>query len=129
MMRQLTVRFSKVMLLGVVLFSWFDAFAEVAYVPLSGSLPGIDGSDGYTLSEVLNAIMGWSVGLAAILAVIMLAVGGFNYMTSESVFKTGDAKEKMTNAIFGLLVVLLAVFLLGYTNSSITETNLNFTQQ
>jgi len=99
------------------------AYASTNYAPLSGPLPLVPANP--SIADVLNAVLGWSVGLAAILAVIMLAVGGFNYMTSESVFKTGDAKEKITNALFGLLVVLGAVFFLTYINGSIGTINLN----
>jgi hypothetical protein len=106
---------------------WSVRVEAINYAPLSGdTLPLIPANP--TLPQVLNAIMGWSVGLAAILAVIMLAIGGFNYMTSESVFKMGDAKEKISNAIVGLLIVLGAVFLLGYINPDITSMNLDFSR-
>jgi hypothetical protein len=106
---------------------WSMRVYAINYAPLSGpTLPLIPANP--TLPQVLNAIMGWSVGLAAILAVIMLAIGGFNYMTSESVFKMGDAKEKISNAIIGLLIVLGAVFLLGYINPEITSMNLDFSR-
>jgi hypothetical protein len=106
---------------------WSARVDAINYAPLSeDTLPLIPANP--TLPQVLNAIMGWSVGLAAILAVIMLAIGGFNYMTSESVFKMGDSKEKISNAIVGLLIVLGAVFLLGYINPEITSMNLDFSR-
>ena len=107
---------------------WSTKVYAVKYAPLSGpTLPGVPADP--TLPQMLNAILGWSVGLAAILAVIMLAIGGFNYMTSESVFKMGDAKEKITNAIIGLLIVLGAVFFLGYINPDIISTSLDFSRR
>lgn len=109
-----------------VAFTWGAQAYAINYAPLSGPLPLLQANP--TLPQVLNAIVGWSVGLASILAVIMLAIGGFNYMTSESVFKTGDAKEKISNAVIGLLIVLGAVLVLGYINGGITATSLDFSQ-
>jgi hypothetical protein len=96
----------------------------VTYAPLSVDLPLV--KDYSSLPDYINAIIGWSVGLASALAVIMLVVGGFNYMTSESVFRTGDAKEKITNAIVGLFIVLGAVMLLGYINPDLIKMSLIF---
>jgi len=59
--------------------------------------------------------------VAAVLAVIMLAIGGFKYMTSESVFKIGGAKEQITGAIVGLLIVLASITILYTINPRLVE--------
>jgi hypothetical protein len=91
-------------------------FAE-EYASLSGPIPFLE--DWSDLGTVWNAFLMISVVVAAILAVIMLAIGGFKYMASESVFKVQGAKEQMANAIIGLLIVLAAILILVTINSNI----------
>lgn len=109
--------------LGVSVFvsTATTVFAQnMQYVPLSKNLPLIgSGALDTNLTTLANNVLGISVGLAAALAVIMLAIGGFKYMTSDSVFNMGSAKEQITNAIVGLLIVLGAVLVLGFINPEI----------
>ena len=92
------------------------------FEPLSGDLPVI-GQNWPGMQQVLNALLAMSVGLAAILAVIMLAIGGFKYMTTDSVFRMGGAKEQIANAIVGLLIVLAAVLVLDTINPNLVSMN------
>jgi len=91
------------------------------FVPLSVDLPS--GATTGGIFGLLNYLFTITIGVVAILAVIMLTIGGFKYMTSESVFNLGNAKEQMTNAIVGLLIVLVAVLFLEYINPDIVEFN------
>lgn len=114
-------------LVSTVLF-WMvktSAAKAATYYPLSRDLPLI-GSGGMpaNVPDLMDKLLGISVGLAALLAVIVLSIGGFKYMTSESVFNMGGAKEQMTNAIVGLLIVLAAVLVLGFINADIVSLKL-----
>ncbi len=104
----------------VTLFTLPYVASAFEFQPLSGSLP-IIGNNWVGMRELLNALLGMSVGLAAILAVVMLAIGGFKYMTSESIPNVGNAKEQITNAIVGLLIVLAAVLVLWTINPQLTS--------
>lgn len=89
------------------------------FVPLSRD-PGFLGLDsGVDMSVFLNRMFAISIAVAAVLAVIMIAIGGFKYMTSESVFNIGNAKEQIMNAIVGLIIVLSAILLLSVINPEI----------
>jgi lysylphosphatidylglycerol synthetase-like protein (DUF2156 family) len=79
---------------------------------------------GQGAGQALNMLFSVSIAVAAILAVIMIAIGGFKYMTSESVFNISGAKENIANAIIGLIIVLIAVILLDTINPEITNLNL-----
>jgi len=92
------------------------------YAPLAGNTPLPDSISG--LGDITEYLLTASVALAAILAVIMLAIGGFKYMTSESVFKLGDAKEQIVNAVVGLLVVLAAILVLTTINPGMIANNI-----
>lgn len=94
------------------------------YVPLTkGGIPLMTG-DTLDMQNLLNALLGLTVGIAALLAVIMLVIGGFEYMTTDSAFKMGNAKDRITNAIIGLLIVLAAVLILQTINPDIVSLNI-----
>lgn len=122
MMKKSTIIFA-ILLVTVCVFP--TALWAIEYVPLSPELPLSAGNSGNWLAggfpALLNKLFAISVAVAAILAVIMLAIGGFKYMTSESVFKMGGAKEQITNAIIGLLIVLAAIVILETINPEITN--------
>lgn len=103
----------------------FAGDGQPGFVPLVPDIPFIGGAwyrpDGLGFVGLLQALIGMSVGLAAVLAVVMLAIGGFKYMTTDSAFKLGDAKEQITNAIIGLLIVLTAVLILNTINPQLTS--------
>lgn len=95
------------------------------FVPLSPDIENMGYTPGQTgMTNLINKFFGISIAIAAILAVIMVAIGGFKYMTNESAFRLGDAKEQITNAIIGLILVLAAVVILSTINPDIVNLNL-----
>jgi uncharacterized integral membrane protein len=97
-------------------------YAQEQVTLLSKELPLIgSGSIDADLPSLFNKLLGISVGFSAALAVIILTIGGFKYMTSESMFSMGSAKEQITNAIVGLIIVLSAVLVLSYINPDLVR--------
>ncbi len=66
---------------------------------------------GYTtLSQVFGAAMNVTMGVAISLAVIFLALGGIQYITSKGDAKaTETARTMLTNAIIGMVIALGAL--------------------
>lgn len=91
-------------------------FADAAFTSLSPNLPLMGQIGAMSLAEMLKRFFVIAIAFSALLAVIMVAIGGFEYMTTDSVFKMGNAKERITDAIIGLLIVLMAVLLLRTIN-------------
>jgi hypothetical protein len=60
----------------------------------------------------LNIMINIFIGICAVLAMIMIVMGGIQYMTSELVSSKQAAKESITNAILGLLLALGAYAIL-----------------
>lgn len=117
----------------IVLTSFFWAFVPYItlaapgddYVPLtSGGIPQVSNIQTLTITDMLNIFFGISVGIAAVLAVIMISIGGFKYMTSESALKSSGAKEQITGAVVGLLIVLGAFLILYVINPDIVSLDL-----
>ncbi len=65
-------------------------------------------------SGYLNTVFNIGIIVAIMLSVIMLVIGGVEYMGSDSVFNKESAKSKFQNAIWGL-VLALGIYLFLFT--------------
>lgn len=95
--------------LSVMVFFFVSAFPAFAqdYVPIS-PLPGITDISTDDPSGYFEGVLGVVIGIAGILAVILLMVYGLMYLLSASEGKKSAAKSGMTNVIFGLLIIFLS---------------------
>ena len=64
-----------------------------------------------------------AIGLCGVLAVIMLIIGGIQYMGDESIFVKTEAKKQMINAVLGLLIALGAWVLLNTINPKLLNSS------
>jgi hypothetical protein len=82
------------------------------------------------LSSYLNPMITVFIGICAVLAVVMILFGGIEYMTSELISSKEAGKERIRNALLGLVLALGAWTIL-YTinpnllNSDIKATDIN----
>src|SRR3989344_8923790 len=114
----------------IVSFLWFapHVFAQSGFVPLA---PIPDLTKGVTadqagLANFFNNLYKYAIGLAAVLAAIMIIWGGLEIaVNKENVSKITDAKGKIYNAIFGLVLVLSPVLVFSIINPSILNLSLN----
>jgi len=88
-------------------------------------LKNIDTAGGNALGRYLNIIIRLAIGFAAVLAMIMIVMGGIQYMTSELVSSKEDGKNRINNALLGLLVALGAWLILFTINPALLNTNVN----
>ncbi|MCK5021854.1 MAG: hypothetical protein KAR54_01225 [Candidatus Pacebacteria bacterium] len=97
----------------------------VEYTLLESSLPNIPDKTS-NIGEYLQGIFILGVGLASVLAVLMIVIGGFKYMTAEaSPFSIEEAKKNITNAILGLILILASWLLLNTISPDLINFNLN----
>ena len=68
------------------------------------------------MGDYFNKIFLIVIGLCGALAVVMLIIGGIQYMGEDSVFGKTKAKEQITSAILGLVIALVAYALLNTIN-------------
>lgn len=92
---------------------------EINYKPIA---PGYDKfknqflkseSTGNGFESILSALFKASIYFTVILSVIMIIIGGVEYMGSESVFKKGEGKERIFAALSGLLIALVSILLIS----------------
>lgn len=80
-----------------------------------------------SLNTYIDYVFKFSIALAAFLAVVMIIYGGFLYMTSEVPGIKSDGKEKITNAIFGLIMILASYLILQTIDPRLVEVTTEIT--
>ena len=75
------------------------------------------------LGAYLNPMIKIFIGLCAVLSVVMIVIGGMEYMTSELISSKQAGKERITHAILGLIIALGAYALLNTINPKLLETD------
>ncbi len=90
-------------------------------------LPGVaeNAGDTTTLEKYVPAIFKLAIGLSAVAAVVMIVIGGFQYMTSDAIQGKSAGKERIKNAIYGLILVIAAWLILNEINPNLLNINLN----
>lgn len=118
--------------LARVFFVLFSIFAGAqlthaqGFVPLSDSLPGpiqnaINNVGPNSIPELIDGFFIVSVGVAGLLAVIMITIAGIKYVGSDSFSSKSDAKDQIRSAIIGLLLILASYLLLYTINPDLTN--------
>lgn len=75
--------------------------------------------------KLLSGIYGFAIGIGAVIAVLMIIFGGFEYMYQESIGSKSAAKERITNAFLGLGVILASFIILRTINADLVDFNLH----
>lgn len=84
--------------------------------PLSDKLTVFESAKDCALGEYLNILIKILIGFSAVLAMVMITIGGIEYMTSELVSSKKAGIERITNAILGLVLALSAFLILNTIN-------------
>lgn len=109
--------------LSLGFFFLIAPFAFAEFVPLA-PIPNLDTTDGATLSDYLNSVFNFAISIGAILAVLMIVKGGFEYMTTEAVGQKGAARTSIQNAVLGLILLLMIVLILEVINPQLLNLDL-----
>jgi len=130
----------------LLLFCLFFLFANFYFVGATNGIPeddsgkvkfvpqiGIPGSsdfeagkevpvDGGTFIKYLKAIYVWAVGAIAIIAIIMIMIAGFQWMTAAgNASVIGQARARIGSSLIGLLLAIGAYSLLNFVNPSLVN--------
>jgi len=83
-------------------------------MPIEGLTPA--GNEPVNLTKYLNNLYVFTVSIAVVIAVLMITVGGFSYIVGASSGDKSEGKEKIKNAIFGLVLMLLSYLIVNTIN-------------
>lgn len=101
---------------------------DTTYKPLA-SLPGleepIDTATDCAFGKYLNIMIKLIIGLAAVMAMVMIVMGGIEYMTSELISGKEAGKETVQHALLGLVLALSAYLILNTINPKLLNACLN----
>ncbi len=93
--------------------------------PLPNLTEPIDTASPNALGNYLNVIIKLVIGISAVLAVLMIIMGGLEYITSELPGAKGEGKKRITDAVVGLLIAMGAWIILYTINPKILNTVLD----
>lgn len=92
-------------------------FVPIAPIPLeSGQL-----TNSTTLEQYVNGAFKLALAAGSTLAVIMIMIGGFEYIFSEAMGAKQDGKKRITDALYGLALLLLVYLILYIINPDIVQ--------
>lgn len=73
------------------------------------------------LGDFLSKVFNFGIAIAVALSVIMITVGGIQYMTTDSWNKKEEGKERIRNAFYGLALALVSWLILFTINPCLVE--------
>jgi hypothetical protein len=78
-----------------------------------------------SFTEYLKGVFVAGVGLAIIAAVMMIIIGALGYVMAAVPSAKSEGKKKMTDALFGLLILLVSTVILVTINPDLMRAGLN----
>ncbi len=121
-------------LLFIIIAGWSFAITNVSaqiqdYAPLE-PLPYYGyqtvSGESYTLSVYLETVFAFGISLAGILAVLMIVVGGMQYIIAYgNPGQVEKAKDRITQALYGLLLAVCAWLILNTINPDFVKGTLD----
>ena len=111
---------------------WISYYHFLAPLPCTGNTPGCNGKLQVTfdptqennIGAYLNMMITVFIGICSVLAVIMIVIGGIEYMTSELPGNKEHGKHRILSAIFGLVLALASWTILNEINSDLLKADL-----
>ena len=91
---------------GLTALGWLAASPAFAQVNTSISITGYGTNDPETI--VIN-LLNWVLGILALIAVVLILIGGFRWMTAAgNEEKVESAKKLLVAAVIGLVILMAA---------------------
>lgn len=84
-----------------------------------------DKDNPFSLGDYVNLIVGIVIAIASLLAVVMLVVGGVQYMTTDAFSGKSEARETITKALLGLILALGSYLILKTINPNLLSVEPN----
>jgi hypothetical protein len=103
-----------------------ETYELLAPLPIFGK---IFNASGKSFGDYLSIMFTFLVSFAGVLAVVMLIFGGIQYMSTDSLSGTESGRAKMTQAIYGLIIVLASYVILNTVNPNLVKFNFSIQGQ
>ncbi len=88
-------------------------------------LPGLEKVEqSMDVGKWVNTMVRVIIGIIGVLAVVMIVVGGIQYMTTDAIGKKESGKETVQGALFGVVLALAAYIILRTINPQLVSLDL-----
>ncbi len=93
---------------------------------LLAPLPGVGDATGKLnvskgIGDYINTIIRLVFGLIGVLSVLMIVIGGIEYMSTVNIGEKEGAKDRITSALFGILLALASYLILKTINPKLVD--------
>lgn len=102
-----------------------DGFTALAPIPGLTDAANTSVVNSESLAKFLNNLYMFLIGLAAAIAVVMIIWGGIEYSTQDVPGSKSSGKERIQQALLGLLLILSPVLVFSVINPSILNLSVN----
>lgn len=85
-----------------------------------GSNDGPGGAN-FDFGDYINGLLTFAIGIAGALAVVMIVVGGIQYMSTDNFGEKMEGKGRIKNAVGGMLLLLGAYMILNTLNPNLID--------
>jgi hypothetical protein len=96
--------------------------ASTGFVPIA-PIPGAN-PQSLDLVQYINAVFNLALGVGALLAVLMIVYGGFEYIFSGVMEGKKDGRARIQQALYGLALLVLVYLILYIINPQIVQLKL-----
>src|SRR3989338_3402188 len=93
--------------------------AKKSEVKLNIEIPGL--SSVGDLAVYVDALYKWMLGVGVTIAIVMVMIGGFQYVLSAGGDKAGEGKQRISSAIIGLLMLFSIALIVGVINPELLK--------
>lgn len=76
--------------------------------------------------KLLAAVFRLALGAAAALSVLMITLGGIEYLSTDSLSGKSEGKDRIKNAIYGLILAIMAYLIMYVINPDTLEFKFDF---
>lgn len=122
----ISTAFFSTLLLSIIFMSGASIAHAVTdeYTPLS-AIPGTTMGTGTTtnLTTYLVGMFKLLIGVAGALAVVMIVIGGIQYMSTDAIYGKTEGRARINQALAGLLLALIAWLILYTINPDLLKIN------
>ncbi|MGM0629502.1 MAG: hypothetical protein ACQESA_03690 [Patescibacteria group bacterium] len=120
-------KFLPIIITFFIFLFFFFQFPDIAvaekYQPLQ-DLPNVEqpNAEEGNFAQYMVGMVNLLIGVASVLAIIFVTIGGLQYITTDSISNKESGKETIQNALLGLLLALASWLLLYTINPNLVET-------
>jgi hypothetical protein len=97
------------------------------YVPLAEIEGFNDSGDTPELGPLLQLIFNWGIAIAVVLSIVMIILGGIQYMTIDSISGKSDGIRKIQGALAGLILAVSSWLILRTINPQLINLDITNT--